>query len=221
MIEEPNQMTTVRDDDLKRYLEVFHETYRKTTGSLIPADLRLQLLRIGLLDTGIHGYISTQSGAGYEYVPGTAPGVIISHGSARIEDLLLGTPQAVRRLRATGIAFTGGFLTLAHVGFKDMYPFRFEGEATARLVNVDVSAGPWHRHVSYAEISTDRSTDYWSEAMAVVRAKDELLVAVIDAHELQRRRSEDELDLRTFLRSSSRGMSCCAGTSGKVGKGLS
>ncbi|HEX9694199.1 MAG TPA: hypothetical protein VGA74_04245, partial [Actinomycetota bacterium] len=191
-------MANIRDEDLSRYLAVFHDIYRSTVESLIPRELQANLFRSQFLDTGVYGYISTQLGAGYEYVPGRSRGLSVNHGGARIEDLILDTPKFVRRLRATGIAMGNGVFTLERVGFSDIYPFRLHGEAFVRLVDVDMRAGRWHRHIAYAEIATDRSTEYWSETAAVVRTKDELLVALVDIRELERRQLQAS-DLSTYL----------------------
>ena len=209
-------MANIRDEDLSRYLAVFHDIYRSTVESLIPRELQANLFRSQFLDTGVYGYISTQLGAGYEYVPGRSRGLSVNHGGARIEDLILDTPKFVRRLRATGIAMGNGVFTLERVGFSDIYPFRLHGEAFVRLVDVDMRAGRWHRHIAYAEIATDRSTEYWSETAAVVRAKDELLLASLTYVNL----SADSYRLLTsqlISRRSSRNTYCCVVTSKRGG----
>jgi hypothetical protein len=61
----------VTDSGLAHYLDVFHKEYSGTVERLIPAHLRGNLLRYSLLGTSsIAGYVSTQYGAGFEYVPG-------------------------------------------------------------------------------------------------------------------------------------------------------
>jgi hypothetical protein len=47
-------------------------------------------------------------------------------------------------------------------------------------VDVDLSYRNWRRHVRFAEIYSYRTSDFWSEAHAIRRAKDEVLTASFD-----------------------------------------
>ena len=55
----------------------------------------------------------------------------------------------------------------------------------------------WQRVVLFAEISTERSTEFWSDQNAMMRAKDELLVAAVDHMQMEASRG---LSLDEYIR---------------------
>jgi hypothetical protein len=191
-------MPNIHEGDLQRYVEAFHETYRGTAATLIPPDVRDDLVRLPLIEKGVRGVISTKSGAGYEYIPDEV-GFALERGSASIEDVFLGTPPAVRKLSVTGVGLENTSMTIERVSFLNGYPFRLFGEAFVRLIDVHCEVSGWIRDVVFAELSTNRSTDYWSPEAAVRRAKDELLIAVVDLREVERKRGTTLPTLGTYL----------------------
>jgi hypothetical protein len=175
------------------YLEAFHETYRNTVRDRIPVDLRSSLARERWLSSGIVGYISTQFGAGFEYV--TKSGIVIRKGSGRIEDLVFEAPAAVRR---TGpmIGIGGADCGVAAMTIDGAFPVRLtSGEASVKLVELRAKAGRWERTVEWAELYGNRTAEFWSIGNGVRRALEEVLVAVVDARQMERR----QLDLGDFL----------------------
>jgi hypothetical protein len=191
-------MGNIRDVDLGRYLDRFHETYRQTAEALLPDDVRAELLRLPLMDSGVRGYISTQYGAGYEYVP-DGIGFSVHTGSGRIEDVFLQAPAAVRRLRTIGVRIANTHSTFERVSVSNLYPFRMEGDAAVRLIDFHADGIGWKRDVVFAELSSNRSLEYWSEHEAVTRAKDELLVALVDVRQLERQRGSHGATLATLV----------------------
>lgn len=175
------------------YLETFHAIYRTTMEEKIPADLRVSLARSRWLSAGIVGYISTQFGAGFEYV--TKSGIVIRKGSRRIEDLIFDAPSAVRQ---TGpmIGIGGANSGISLLTLKGAFPVRLTSkEASVKLVEMRAKAGRWERVVEWAELYGNRTSEFWSLENGVRRALEEVLVAVVDARQMERR----QLDLGDFL----------------------
>ncbi len=191
----PTTAGNIDEDDLRRYLTVFHETYKGTVEEFIPSHARQQLARYRFVRDHSVGYLSTNNGAGYEYLDGL-PSLSIERSSARVEDMLFKAPAQVRegptmfQLRASwNITFQGGT-------FEGAFPVRLEGRSFVRLIDMRYRALGWERYVLYAELFTDRTVPFWSESNAVARAKDEVLVALFDLQEAQRR----SLDLADYLK---------------------
>ncbi|MGA2307832.1 MAG: hypothetical protein ABSH29_27135 [Acidimicrobiales bacterium] len=186
-------MATVSDEGMTSYLEAFHETYRSTVKDRIPADLRDSLARERWLSHGLVGYISTQFGAGFEYV--TRAGIFIRKGSRRIEDLVFDAPGAVRGIGPM-IRVGGANSGVAGVTIDGAFPVRLSSEeASVKLVDLRARAGRWQRTVEWAELYGDRSAEFWSVGNGVRRALEEVLVAVVDARQMEQR----QLDLGDFL----------------------
>jgi hypothetical protein len=183
-------MGTVTDSGLRAYLATFHDVYRHTAETLVPEDIRQSLIRYPLLSSGIVAYISTMHGAGYEYSDGVA-GFEVRKSSRRIEDLFFDPPPRLRvnsRGMGTGMSFRGNVLyTIEDVSWNNIIPFRLESPSGVTLIDVTASCRGWTRRVRYAELRTDRSQEFWSEMNAAIRAKDELLLALVDVREAQRR----------------------------------
>lgn len=184
----------VDENQLRQYLETFHRTYKDTAAAFIPAEKLSSLLRYNFLESSINGYVSTSFGAGFEYNSASRGTILTRHSSLRIEDLLLGTPASARKLPA--FIKTTASSCLERVSINDHPPLLLSGvNASARLIDVTIQIGTWIRHVELAEIFGDRSSAFWSEANAAVRAKDEILVALSDISQARHL----SLDLSDYL----------------------
>jgi len=189
------RVATVSNAHMASYLERFHAVYIDTADRFVDDQLRPHLLRYSKMPTAVIGMVSTQHGAGFEYVEGE-PRVSVVSASRPVEEMLFsGIPPAVRR---GSPMFSLSHSTGASIGKLTVsggFPVRIEGRSDLRLYEM-ASEGPgWRRAVEYAELHTDRSAEYWSDLMAVERAKDEVLLAVLDAR-LMRQRS---LSLSDYL----------------------
>lgn len=185
-------MPTVTNDGLREYLEAFHRIYRNAVEDRVPSDLRESLARVPRLSDGITGYISTQFGAGFEYV--RDGGLTIRTGSRRIEELFFDAPARVRK--STAMFIVGAGCGISGATLEGGFPVRLNGEqASVKLADIRAKVGPWVREVEWAEMYGDRSATFWSVEMAAERAMGEILQAVVDAREMERR----HLDLGAFL----------------------
>lgn len=156
---------------------------------MTPEDRGL-LVRYPLLQNSVVGYISTMYGAGYEYVDQPDARYSTKKSSRRIEDLFWDPPSklrvGVRTRGAVAVGLGAGNYVFTRTGFKDIVPFEMRGDCRVTLVDVHAESGRWDRRVSLAELHSNRSSEYWSVANAVARAKDELLVALSDIREAER-----------------------------------
>jgi hypothetical protein len=179
---------------MKAYLGTFHDEYVTTVERYIPSDRRKGLIRYSLLPTSVVGYVSTQLGAGYEYVAGDL-GVSIRRSSKRVEELFVGGPSWLSRV---GPMFSiGGWNTgIQGLTIEGAFPFRFVDEsADIYFYEVRFKAGLWKRDVLYAQLFADRREEAWSETQAVRRAKDEVLAALFDI----RQSAAQDVDFGTYL----------------------
>lgn len=187
-------MSNVSDRELVDYLETFHETYRDAVESKVPEHLRSELGRYPWMSTGMIGYVSTQFGAGYEYA-GSEGDLEIRRGSRRVEELLFDAPPAVRRGPAM-ISIGGRSCGISHLTLDGAFPVRLTTtESSVTLQDMRAVIGPWTRDVDYAELFGDRTSAFWSLEAATGRALNEVLTAVVDAHEMDRR----GLDIEAYL----------------------
>jgi hypothetical protein len=191
-------MANIRDADLERYLQIHHETYLETAERLLPSNLRDQLRRLPLIEAGgLQGYISTHGvgGAAWEYTGKSPREVNMTHGSMRIEDLIFDYPKAL--LKSSSVFFRGGSFSLSGGTWQNGRLMELVHPAFVKINDLYIRYGRWVRPVLYAEISTDRSDEFWSDLNAVKRAKDELLVAAVDQLQLQLNR---DLSLEDYVR---------------------
>jgi hypothetical protein len=184
----------VSEAEMRAYLEHFHDVYREVATTKLPEDLRSRLARFSQLSRGYLGYVSTQFGAGFEYID--EPGLKVIRGSSRIEDLVFDAPRA---LRGTGPMFKIGgsaLFSLSDLTLDGGFPVRLVSErASVRLLRMRARAGYWVRNVEWVEMFGDRSSKFWSVEMATRRALEELLTSAVDVREMERR----DLDLGTYL----------------------
>lgn len=169
----------VNTEQLQAYIETFHRALESTAADFLPQDYRRQLLHAALLPARVTGYVSTQLGVAVEYESAAETSIEVIRGSARVEDLILRAPAAVRD---TGpmLRISGANITVAGLTWEGAFPFRLAGpNASVALRDVVFRAGPWRRAVQFAEVSSNRSAEHWSVARAESRAKDEVLAAMV------------------------------------------
>jgi len=180
---------------MRTYLAVFHEEYVRSVEQYVPSDTRQRLLRYSLLPVPITGYVSTQLGAGYEYGVGDAE-ISIRRSSKRIEDLFVGAPAWMSHLNPF-FNVGGSKIGIESLTLDGGFPFRFTDEAAdIYFYDVRVKANKWSRHILYAQLFANRREEFWSEAQAVRRAKDEVLLALFDLQQGEAR----NVDLGTYLK---------------------
>src|SRR2546425_3371901 len=165
----------LRDNILRRYIELFHQTYIDTAEKYLPKEKLSSLLRYSLIKGGTVGYVSTQFGAGYEYVGADEQNIDVRVSSARIEDFFTGAPNRIRRLQPM-LLLGGKNTTIGGLTLAGGFPFRLTSiDASVRLIDVQFKALDWTRIVTFAELYGNRTVDFWSENNAINRAKDEIL----------------------------------------------
>jgi hypothetical protein len=136
----------VTEGQFRTYLEVFHATL-ETAAAILPSSEAKNIRHISYLPARIVGYISTQFGVAFEYIPAEQMSIEINRGSARIEDLFLQQP---RTLKNVGITFSiAGQANFFHCVTRDSIPFHLTHSA-ARILLIDFicSIGTWMRSVA-------------------------------------------------------------------------
>jgi hypothetical protein len=188
-------VANITEAQLLDYLRVFHDEYTGSVERFVPEDVRGRLLRLSLLPTtAVIGYVSTQFGAGYEYVDGDSP-PSTRRSSSRIEDLFVNGPNWLRG-HGPMLAIGGPYITIQGGTFVGGFPFRFTvPDGDVQFIDATFKAGRWSRHVRYAHLFANRDQAFWSEAEAVRRAKDEVLQAAFDIQQSAAR----GVDLGTYL----------------------
>lgn len=93
--------------------------------------------------------------------------------------------------------FRGGSMTLSGGAFVDGRLLELTPPALVQLNDLILKHRGWQRVVLFAEISTERSTEFWSDQNAMMRAKDELLVAAVDHMQMEASRG---LSLDEYIR---------------------
>lgn len=174
----------VTEDVLRDYIALFHQTLEETAQQFLPEEFRRLLLHASLLPARIIGYVSTQFGAGVEYVPFERTEITIVRGTYRVEDLFVQAPRSARDIGPM-LAVQEGSGTYLNAGgvfnltLEGAFPFRLQGpNAGLRLGTVAFRVGSWRRCVEYAEIFGNRTTEFWSRERAISRAKDEVLAGL-------------------------------------------
>jgi hypothetical protein len=188
----------ITEGEMETYLRTFHEEYLRSVEEFIPdADTRGHLLRYSLLPCKITGYVSTLLGAGYEYSrPSHDETIEVVRGSRRVEELFVAAPAWLSK-RGTMIGVGGTNIRIAGLTLEGGFPFRFSDDAAdVAFSNARFKADGWSRDVLYAEIFSNRTAEFWSEAAAIRRAKDEVLTALLDL----RLSEANSVDLGTYLR---------------------
>jgi hypothetical protein len=173
--------------EFRSYLETFHSTLETTAVQFLPPDLVHSLFHLSFLPFGVRGYVSTQFGVAFEYVP-SALGIDVIKRGRRIEDLFFGPPASFKRQFADRGAFfmlrDGAKLLLSQVSVvNEPRPIRLNDvNNQVTLIKCHFDALGWSRDVAGAEIFGNRSASFWSLELAVARAKDEVLAALVDVN---------------------------------------
>jgi hypothetical protein len=171
----------VTGDDLRAYLEVFHQALAAAAKRYLPADHESILLRhASLLPARISAHVSSQFGVAIEYEPAAPPTSIQVHsGSDRVEDLLLRAPAWAREL-APMYSIDGPNHTLRKRPLTRGFPFRLTSErASLTLEEVIVQLGPWKRTIHYAELYGSLDDSDWTVEKAHARARNEVLLGLL------------------------------------------
>jgi hypothetical protein len=188
-------VANVTEQQMKVYLQTFHNHYLETCERFLTIEQRSRLERYSLLPAAVTGYVSTQFGAGYEYRVGE-DSIATRRGCARIEELWVGGAPWVARLMPFFHIPRGENMHIRGGVFRGGFPFRFVGQPSEiSLSGMHFEANGWSREVLYAQLFTDRSEAFWSQSEAVRRAKDEVLQAQLDLQQSTAR----EVDLSTYL----------------------
>ena len=191
-------MRNINADDLKKYLEIFHETYIKTAEQFLPEEVRNLLNRKNLLPSKIIGIVSTQFGVAFKYEIDQKISIKVFHGSRRIEDLLLNAPKKVSELQPMFI-IKGSKCGIFSLTLKNAFPFRLENISSSLILgDMLFEALGWTQYIKYAEVYGNRSKEFWSIEKAVSRAKDEILAAFTDYYLATKREISIEEYINNF-----------------------
>lgn len=173
-------MGNLRVENLREYLESFHDTLKSTTDQYLKPEFHNRLLHLSYLPALIKGYVSTQFGTAIEYIPSKSTSIEIVLGSQRVEDLLFGAPRKVRNIGPL-FNFGGAMCSMTNLRLDGAFPIRLtREEASISLFNMSFQAGDWKRSIQYAQLFGTRKAEDWSIAHAITRAKDEVLAALVD-----------------------------------------
>jgi hypothetical protein len=182
-------VANLREETLEGYLRTFESTYRDTVEAHIEPGLRGSLERYGLLDRRLIGYVSTKFGVAFEYTeePRGDKGIETVRGSQRIEHIVYrGIPARQRDVPLIRVA--GANTRITGMTLEGAAPVLLGSrEAEVILSRVRAVVGPWRRTFHHLEMYGDRAADRWTDGVAVGKAKDEVLVAVLDQQQLQHR----------------------------------
>lgn len=173
-------MTNVTEDGLRAFIERFHKVLDETASANLDADSKARLLHASLLPARITAYVSTQLGVAVEYEAAPETSISVIKGSARVEDLLVRAPRALQdigpmfRLAGANTSFDG--LTI-----EGIFPFRLsQPDAFVSFKDAQFRAGPWARTIAFAEVWANRTAEHWTADQAALRAKDEVLAAMVE-----------------------------------------
>ncbi len=190
----------VTEDQLRAYVLEYHHAYAAVTQGLFSEDELPLLRRHALLSSGAICYVSTQFGAGFEYLPPPAVGIRTTHSRARIEDMFVRAPAALRNI---GPMFSGSAsdVTIQDLTLEGAFPFRLGSQDSAiKFIDVRFKAGDWSRDVLWAELYGNRTAAFWSEenAAARARASNDIPVALFQLKEAHKRALSLDRYLTTF-----------------------
>ncbi|MEK7450255.1 MAG: hypothetical protein AAB019_12335 [Planctomycetota bacterium] len=171
----------LNETEFKQYLETYDKTLKETAIKFLPQDAISKLWAFAIQPSHVVGYLSTNFGIGYEYVQGKGD-IQIIRGSLRIEDLFLKTTKQIQGIKSRGVVASGsGVIILDSCQFKDTYPFSLESTtARIRIANTTFEASNWKRYIALGEVLGNRKKEFWTTELAIVRAKDEILIALTD-----------------------------------------
>lgn len=171
----------------KEYLEVFHSTLSESANEYFPTSLSHKLLHLSFLPAQITGYVSTQFGIGFEYVPAKETNIKIVIGDARIESLFVNLPIPFSRRGAmVGIMGENCSISDLTINTKTQLPFELmKDPSNVYIKDVCFEIGFRKKKVTYAEIYSNRDIENWTREKAIIRAKDEVLAALVELNRSQ------------------------------------
>ncbi len=171
----------------KEYLEVFHSTLSESASEYFPANLSHKLFHLSFLPAQIIGYVSTQFGIGFEYIPAKETNIKIVIGGARVESLFFKPFIPLSENGAVvGIAGVDCLISNIRIKVKTLLPVKLDKEPSSVSINeVCFENSSWKKMVTYAELYSNRNTDNWSREKAITRAKDEVLAALVELNRSQ------------------------------------
>ena len=178
-------MGNVNTAQFKEYLESFQEVLVSTAEKFLP-DHAGELVHLALLPSKITGYVSTNFGVGITYEPSDTNQLEVVQTSSRVEHELLGLPNRARKLPP--MFRISGSLTIAQLTLDRCFPELLVPAASLTVVDVMLRCDSWSRKIEYAELYGNRNGDFWTEAQAVARAKDEVLAGLFEVRRSQSRR---------------------------------
>jgi hypothetical protein len=192
----------VTEEEFRAYINLFHSTLETTAQTYLAEDIRKQLLHYSLTPARIIGYVSTQFGLAIEYQPSESLEIEIHRGGARVEDLFVQAPPALRNVGPL-MNIGGSGTRIYGITFSGAFPFRLtRQEANVSFGDSVFEAKKWRRTVHYAEVYGDRTRELWLPEKAVSRAKDEVLAAIVEARQAQ----EKHITIEQFIGESKKKM---------------
>lgn len=174
-----NQELYVTDDAIKKYLGAYLAALESTATEFLEPDVKQRLLHLSLLPAKITCYISTLFGVAFEYEPSDATSFEVKRGSGRVEDLLFSVPK---KLRAIGpmLSISGRDCGVSKLTLSGGFPFRLTTpDSSLSIGEVRFELGGYRKDIFYAEVFGNRSAAAWTEAVAIGRAKDMVLLAMV------------------------------------------
>ena len=196
--------SNITEQGIRAYLSTFLDTLESTSTQYLDTTDKRKLVHLSLLPAKITCYLSTQFGIAFEYSAAESTSIEVIRGSARVEDLLF--PVSTRwRTTKPMFEITGPNNKISGRGASVVgaFPIRLTS-TTASLVlsNTRFEIGQYEKWVSYVELFGDRLASNWTEEHAVSRAKDEILVALVQKNEANRR----GVSIEEFIRTSKESM---------------
>jgi hypothetical protein len=171
----------------KEYLEVFHSTLSKSADEYFPANLSHKLLHLSFLPAQITGYVSTQFGIGFEYIPAKETSIKIVIGGVRVESLFVKPFIPLSESGAMfGIEGVDCLISGIKINIKTLLPVKLLKEpSNVSIKEVCFEFGSQRKIVTYAELYSNRNIESWSREKAIIRAKDEVLAALVELNRSQ------------------------------------
>jgi hypothetical protein len=181
----PGIVGNVTAAEFERYLLAYRTTLTERCDRFIGSDPGELLPENWYLHQTLVGYVSTSKGVAFEWTDGPEA-TKIQRGSAEVERLLFAYPNRVGKMKpfflleANGVEIHGGKWTNGK-------PLELVEGGSAVLDRMQFEVGGWQRTIHYAELFFDRNADSWTEADAVSRASEKVLVALVQKHDAERR----------------------------------
>jgi len=171
----------------KEYLETFHSILSQTATQYFQPNLTHKLLHLSFLPAQIIGYVSTKFGIGFEYIPAKETKIKIVIGSKRVENLLSNPAKSLLDSR-TLFRINGSDVGISKMTLETgvYLPFKLMQETSSVFIDdVCVETCRRKRIITYAEMYGNSKVEKWSRENAIIRAKDEVLAALIELNRSQ------------------------------------